>query len=152
MSIIFSMKIKSKNLQKLLLFFENYMNELREMYKLNEMDKNEICFLIVIIMCINALINSKIEINFIPNKILQFIKKNGQDEYLNGDMKFLRKEIEEFLKDLNQNKLKGILNHLKLEKFIVNILFSKYKSGFSLEINTSGLTSVVDKLVLSNGS
>ena len=67
-------------------------------------------------------------------------------------MKFLRKEIEEFLKDLNKNKLKGILNHLKLEKFIVNILFSKYKSGFSLEINTSGLTTVVDNLVLSNES
>ena len=79
LSIIFSMKIKAKNLQKLLLFFENYMNEIRETNKPNEMDENEIGFLIVIINCINALINSKIEINFTPNKILQFIKKNGQD-------------------------------------------------------------------------
>ena len=67
-------------------------------------------------------------------------------------MKILRKEIEELLKDLNQNKMKGILNHLKLEKFIVNILFAKYKSGFSLEINTCGLTNVVEKLILSNQS
>ena len=143
LSIIFSMKIKAKNLQKLLLFIENNKN------KINGKEKD---FLIVIVHGIISLINSKIEINFTPNKILQIIKKNSQDNYLNGDMKILRKEIEELLKDLNQNKLKGILNHLKLEKFIVNILFSKYKSGFSLEINTSGLTSVVDKLVLSNGS
>ena len=143
--LIFSMKIKAKNLQKLLLFIENYMYRIREKDEMNEMG-----FLMFIIHCINALINSKIELNFTPSKILQFIKENGQDKYLNGDMKILRKEIEELLKDLNQNKLKGILNHLKLEKFLITILFAKNKSGFSLEINTNGLTSVVDKLILSN--
>jgi len=149
LSIIFSMKIKAKNLQKLLLFIENYMNEIREK---NEEDENEIGLFIVIINWISSLINSKIELNFTPNKILKFVKKNGKDKYLNGDMKILRKEIEKLLKDLNQNKMKGILNHLKLEKFIVNILFAKYKSGFSLEINTCGLTNVVEKLILSNQS
>ena len=152
LSIIFSMKIKAKNLQKLLLFIENYMNKKIEMDEMSEMDQNDFGFLILIINSINALINSKIELNFTPNKILQFIKGNGENKYLNGDMKILRKEIEEWLKDLNQNKLKGILNHLKLEKFVINILFAKYKSGFSLEINTYGLTSVVDKLILSKFS
>ena len=150
LSLIFSMKIKAKNLQKLLLYIENYMNKMREMDEIHEDDEIDIGILIYIINCINGLINSKIELNFTPNKILQFIKRNSQDKYLKGDMKILRKEIEELLKDLNQNKLKGILNHLKLEKFLITILFAKNKSGFSLEINANGLTSVVDKLILSN--
>ena len=152
LSLIFSMKIKAKNLKKLLLYIENYMNKMREKDEMPEEDGNYLVILLFIINCINGLINSKIELNFTPNKILQFIKGNGENKYLNGDMKILRKEIEEWLKDLNQNKLKGILNHLKLEKFVINILFAKYKSGFSLEINTYGLTSVVDKLILSKFS
>ena len=117
-----------------------------------EMFEEEIIMLIALINWIKAIINTKVEFNFSPNKILQFIKKNGQDKYLKGDMKILRKEIEEFLKDLNQNKLKGILNHLKLEQFLITMLFAKNKSGFSLEINTCGLTSIVEKLILSNQS
>ena len=152
LSLIFSMKIKAKNLQKLLLYIENYMNKMREKDEMPEEDGNYLVILLFIINCINGLINSKIELNFTPNKILQFIKKNGQDKYLKGDMKILRKEIEEFLKDLNQNKLKGILNHLKLEQFLITMLFAKNKSGFSLEINANGLTNVVDKLILSNKS
>ena len=152
LSLIFSMKIKAKNLQKLLLYIENYMNKMREKDEMPEEDGNYLVILLFIINCINGLINSKIELNFTPNKILQFIKKNGQDKYLKGDMKILRKEIEEFLKDLNQNKLKGILNHLKLEQFLITMLFAKNKSGFSLEINANGLTNVVDKLILSNES
>jgi hypothetical protein len=153
LSLIFSIKIKGKNLQKLLLYIENYINKIREMdEKPKEFDENEIGILLVIINCINGLINSKIELNFTPNKILQFIQRNGQDKYSKGDMKILRKEIENLLKDLNQKKLKGILNHLKLEKFLITIFFAHNKSGFSLEINTNGLTSVVDKLVLSNES
>ena len=152
LSLIFSMKIKAKNLKKLLLYIENYMNKMREKDEMPEEDGNYLVILLFIINCINGLINSKIELNFTPNKILQFIKKNGQDKYLKGDMKILRKEIEEFLKDLNQNKLKGILNHLKLEQFLITMLFAKNKSGFSLEINANGLTNVVDKLILSNKS
>ena len=152
LSLIFSMKIKAKNLQKLLLYIENYMNKMREKDEMPEEDGNYLVILLFIINCINGLINSKIELNFTPNKIVQFIKKNGQDKYLKGDMKILRKEIEEFLKDLNQNKLKGILNHLKLEQFLITMLFAKNKSGFSLEINANGLTNVVDKLILSNKS
>ena len=145
LSLIFSIKIKAKNLQNLLLYIEKkYKKEIDEMFE------KKIIMLIALINWIKAIINTKVEFNFSPNKILQFIKRNGQDKYLNGDMKILRKEIEEFLKDLNQNELKGILNHLKLEKFIVNFLFPKYKSGFSLEINTCGLTSIVEKLILSN--
>ena len=128
------------------------MNKMREKDEMPEEDGNYLVILLFIINCINGLINSKIELNFTPNKILQFIKKNGQDKYLKGDMKILRKEIEEFLKDLNQNKLKGILNHLKLEQFLITMLFAKNKSGFSLEINANGLTNVVDKLILSNKS
>ena len=144
LSLIFSIKIKAKNLHILTLFCEKTMNQMEEM------NENEISLLIPIINLLKAVINSKIELNFIPNKILQFIKKNGQEKYLNGDMKILRKESEELLNDLNKNKLKGILNYLKLEKFLVTILFAKYKSGFTFEINTCGLTDVVNKIISSN--
>ena len=142
-SFLFSIKIKAKNLQRLLLYLEKYKNEM------NEINENEIAPYIFIINCINSFTNSKIEFNFSLNKILQYIKKNGQDKYLDGDMKILRKEVEEFLNNLNNNIIKGILNHLKLEKFLITILFAENKSGFSLEINTNGLTSIVDKLILS---
>ena len=75
LSLIFSMKIKAKNLKKLLLYIENYMNKMREKDEMPEEDGNYLVILLFIINCINGLINSKIELNFTPNKILQFIKK-----------------------------------------------------------------------------
>ena len=127
---------------------ETKYNDKRE---IKEINGNKIP-LIAIINWIKSLINSKIEFNFSPNKILQFIKNNGKDKFLNIIMNILRKEIKELLNDLNQNKLKGILNHLKLEKFLITILYAKNKCGFSFDINTNGLTSAIDKLILSNKS
>lgn len=60
-SLIFSINIRFKNLQSLILYIEKkYMND------------NDMPLLIAIINWIKAVINSKIEFNFSPNKILDF--------------------------------------------------------------------------------
>lgn len=105
---------------------------------------------IAIVNFITGLKKSKFELNYSPEIILQIIKSNSNEGYLAGDMKVLREEIKVGLNYLNKNIFKDILSYLKLEKFLINILFVNSKSGFSLEVNSKGLTSVVDELIFQN--
>ena len=80
---------------------------------------------------------------------MEYIISKGEEEYLSGDIMVFKEELKTILKDINK-KEKNILKYLKIEKFSMNILFTKYKSGFTFDINSFGLTNVVEELIFKN--
>ena len=137
-SFILSINLKPKILEKLLSFIEK-----------NEYPDG----LIELMRYINIFYifkKTRVEINFSPKLLIEDIKKQGKDIYLDGDMKVFKEEINSFLIDIEKKLFENIYDYLKLEKFFIIILFPKYRFGYSLDINTSGLTNVVNNFKVNN--
>ena len=88
----------------------------------------------------------KTELNFSTNNIpglLLFIFKKQNMRY-----KDLKDIIKSFCDDFIKYALKNnnIFNFLKLDNILISFLFVKYKSGFTLDINTTGLTNIYSQL------
>ena len=133
-SFIFKIDIRTKNLGKLLEYLEE------------KISGNILVGLLNLIIAINK---SKFELKLSPQYLLEYIISKGEEEYLSGDIMVFKEELKTILKDINK-KEKNILKYLKIEKFSMNILFTKYKSGFTFDINSFGLTNVVEELIFKN--
>ena len=82
-------------------------------------------------------------------------EKNESDQIIEEKIKDgeekkhdIKKEINK-LKNFIEKTFKDIFRYMKLDKFLVTILIMKYKSGFILDINSSGLTKVFNDLYYS---
>ena len=140
LSFIFSIQANTNDLQNLVL----------QLDKANNTDfLNDIFNLIRLI---NSLQNIKIDFNFSPNKTLDMMKKNANDEdFIKSDLKELKEMyINEFLGSLPEDIIKEILKNLKNENLLVTIFFAKYKSGFILDINSNGLAEVINDFYSQN--
>ena len=133
-SFIFKIDIRTKNLGKLLEYLEE------------KISGNILVGLLNLIIATNK---SKFELKLSPQYLLEYIISKGEEEYLSGDIMVFKEELKTILKDINK-KEKNILKYLKIEKFSMNILFTKYKSGFTFDINSFGLTNVVEELIFKN--
>ena len=87
----------------------------------------------------------KTELNFSTNNIsrlLLFIIEKESMRY--KDLKDIIKSLcDDFIKSILEN---NIFNFLKLDNILILFFFVKYKSGFTLDINTIGLTNIYNQL------
>ena len=77
--------------------------------------------------------------------MLKLLKQINKEEELEKYLTDLKNGIISELKKFNDN-CKDILKHIKPEKISATFLIVKNKFGLSLDINSKGLTSVIDVL------
>jgi hypothetical protein len=137
-SLIFSLKAKALNFEKIIKIFE----EKKEKSQRFKILTNYLILIIQFLKCIN------ININFLPNKFLQLIKSDDSID-CKKEMNKIKKSVNAFLIAINELFYKDILKYTKLDNFRVKFLIAKYKTGFILDINCNGLTKAVNDLYLS---
>ena len=127
--------------------FNKMMEKEEKVFKEERNDKEEENDAVIFNNFFSILKIINFEISFSPETLLMKIKEMGNEVYNDGDIKFLKEEIKTYLNYINKSLFKDVLKYLKLEKFEISFLFSKYKSGLYLDINSNGLTNAVNELI-----
>ena len=94
-----------------------------------------------------------ININFLPNKLLEYFKlinnyKNKSDSDKN--MIGLKESLKKWIKIIEFLFCYDFFKYAKLDNFIIKLLIVKYKTGFVLDIKSNGLTKAVNDLLSDN--
>ena len=136
-SFIFSINAKFTNLDNSLLTLE------KEDNGLNAKSKNELIFKITLLRILQ---NLNLEFNIIQDKLLEFLKINAKvnNETFNNAYKAFNSFI---ISDAKRILGEDILNGIDLSKIHTTLLFTKYKSGFLLDINSKGLNYYLKSIV-----
>ena len=141
------LKCKLKNPKLLIQLISSLQEKNFEMY-LENLKMNYNCYknqiLEVLIKILNLIVHLKsnyFKFNYSIDKLLELCEINFDDDY--GELK---RDIEKIIDIIYYFFNDGI----KLDKFIVQFLIIKHKSGFVLNIKCDGLTNIANELLKQN--